>query len=149
MADRYEPGMGSGAGAGRAREPERSLADIARDALWNVQEIIRSEIRLARAEMQEKAAQARQAGILLAVGAVTGLYAVAFVLVCVYNALAYVMWPWLSALLIGIVLAAVAGMMLGAGVKRLKRLKPTPERTVESVKENVEWVRNQTRSSGT
>jgi uncharacterized membrane protein YqjE len=145
MADRYEPEYFSAAGAGRAREPEpavsgRSTADIVKDIVGNVQEIIRSEIRLAVVEMREKAVQAGKASALMAAGAIVGLYALAFFLVVVYNALA--LWPWLSALIVGVVLAIVAGALLWIGRNKIRRVTPKPEQTVATVKEDIEWVKN-------
>ncbi len=147
MSDAYQPEFPSGAGAGRAREPnpERSTVDVIKDIVANVQEIIRSEFRLARAEMTQKARSASRAVIMIAAGAIVGLYALAFILVCIYNALSYAIWPWLSALIIGVVLGIIGGGTLLAGRRLLKQVNPTPERTVQSVKEDVEWIKNQTR----
>jgi Flp pilus assembly protein TadB len=152
MADVYEPELPSGTGAGRARErapePEasltgRSAVDIIKDIVGNIQEIIRSELRLAKAEMTQKISEGSRAGILMAAGAVIGLYALAFFLVCIYNALSIVIWPWLSALIIGFVLGVTAFCVLGVGYSRFRKLNPKPEQTVAAVKEDVQWLKNQ------
>lgn len=151
MADVYEPEYPTGSGAGRAREPEqraaaeRSPVEIIKDIVGNVQEIIRSEIRLARLEMTDKAKNASRAAIMIAAGAIFGLYAFGFLLVCIYKLLTYAIWPWVSALIIGFVLGTLAGGLLYAGRKRMKEVRPAPEQTVQSVKENVQWVKEQTR----
>jgi Flp pilus assembly protein TadB len=150
MADRHQSEFFASAGAARARAPEaaiseRSTVEIVKDIVGNVQEIIRSEIRLATAEMREKAVQAGKASALLAVGAIVGLYAVAFFLVTIYNALSLVMWAWVSALIIGVVLAVAAGSMLLAGRKKLQRVRPKPEQTVETIREDIEWIKNRKR----
>jgi MFS family permease len=95
--------------------------------------------------MREKAVQAGKASALLAVGAIVGLYALAFFLVTIYNALSLVMWAWVSALIIGVVLALVAGAMLLAGRKKLQRVRPKPEQTVETIREDIEWIKNRKR----
>jgi uncharacterized membrane protein YqjE len=150
MADRYEPEYFSAAGAGRAREAEpavsgRSTVDIVKDIVANLQEIIRSEIRLAVVEMREKAVHAGKASALMAAGAIVGLYALAFFLVVAYNALSLVVWPWLSALIVGVVLAIAAGAMLWMGRNKIKRVRPKPEQTVETVKEDIAWIKNRKR----
>ncbi len=151
MADVYPPEFPSGAGAGRARVPEpppiteRSVIDIVKDIVANVQEIIRSEVRLATVEMREKAAQTGKAGAMLAAGVVVGLYGIGFLLAGIYNAIATALPAWASALIVGGVLAIIAGGMIGAGRKRLKQVNPTPQQTVASVKENVEWIKSQTK----
>ncbi len=151
MAEMYEPQFSSGAGAGRARLPEpegpsgRSPVEVIKDIVGNIQEIIRAEFRLARAEMSEKARAGQRAGILVAAGAVIGLYALAFLLVTAYNAISLVLWPWLSALIIGAVLGGTALILLAAGISKFKKLNPRPEKTVASVREDVEWLKTRTR----
>jgi hypothetical protein len=150
MADMYEPEFPSGAGFGRAREPEpavsgRSPVEVIKDIVANIQEIMRAEFRLARAEMSEKARSGSRAGILVAAGAVMGLYALAFLLVTAYNALAMVMPAWISALIIGVVLGAAAAILLAVGIKKFKQLNPRPDKTVASVKEDVEWLKTRTK----
>ena len=51
------------------------------------------------------------------------------------------MSPWLSALLVGVALAAVGYVMLQRGLRDLKRTDPTPRRTVESIKEDIQWAK--------
>lgn len=148
MADRYE--ASSGAGAARVREPvrivgERSTVDIIKDVVANIQSIIRSEIRLANAEMKEKVTKASKASIVMVAGGVLMLYAFAFLLVCIYQALTIAVWPWLSALIVFVVLSIVGVTMLSMGRARLKRIKPKPEMTMETVKEDVQWLKNRTR----
>jgi uncharacterized membrane protein YqjE len=146
MADAYDPEFPAGTGAGRAREPiERSPVEIIKDIVGNVQEIIRSEIRLARSEMTDNAKNAGRAGILLAAGAVLGLYAFAFLLVSIYNLLSYAIWPWVSALIIAVVLGVIAGALAAAGRTRWKQVSPAPRQAIESVKEDVQWLKKQTR----
>ena len=148
MAERYE--ASSGAGTARAREPvtivgERSTVDLIKDVVANIQSIIRSEIRLANAEMKEKATRASRASITMVAGGVLVLYGFAFLLVCIYQALTIVMWPWLSALIIFAVLSVIGLTMLAMGRSRLKRIKPKPEMTMERVKEDVQWLKTRTR----
>ena len=147
MADVYEPEYPSGAGAGRAREPEppvtgRSPVEVIKDIVGNIQEIFRAEIRLARAEVTEKLRQSSRAGILVGAGAVIGFYALAFGLVAVYTAISIAVWPWLSALIICAALGIAAVTLLAVGIGQFRKLNPKPERTVASVRENVEWVKN-------
>lgn len=140
-----QPGFPSGAGAGRAREPERSLGEVVKDIVSNVQEIVRSEVRLASVEMREKAVSTLKAGVKVAVGAVIGLYCLGFLLITIYKALNLVVAPWLSALFLFIVLGIIAAVLLAGGIRRIRNIKAKPERTVQSVKEDVEWIRNRKR----
>ena len=55
--------------------PDRSFADVLQDIVGNIQEIVRSEVRLAKAEISEEARKAKPAGLSIAAGAVFGLCA--------------------------------------------------------------------------
>jgi len=125
---------------------ERSTADVLKDIIGNVQEIIRSEVRLAKAEVREETGKAMVAARLLVIGAVVGIYAGAFILLAGVYALATIMSWWLAALIVGVTLAIGAGAMVTAGRGRLKDVTPKPEKTIHSVKENVEWMKDQVKS---
>jgi uncharacterized membrane protein YqjE len=124
---------------------DRSLSDVLQDVIRNVQEIVRSEVRLAKAEIREEAAKTKSATLLLGAGAVTAIFAILFLLLMIVLALALVMPSWAAALIVGAALAVVAGVTLPAGIRRFKLIHPTPERTVETIKENVEWAKQHTK----
>lgn len=136
--------LGEYAYTGRTGE-ERSAADVLKDIVGNLQEIIRSEVRLARAEIREETGKLANAGKMFAIGAVLGIFALGFVLWSLAYGLASVMSPWLATLIVGLVLGVVAGILISSGQTRLKAVSVKPERTVENVKENIEWMKNQTR----
>ncbi len=110
-----------------------------------MQEIVRSEVRLAKTEIREEAAKAKSSARLLGAGAVTAIFATLFLLLVIVYALALVMPSWAAALIVGAALAVVASVMLTAGIKRFKQIYPTPARTVETIKENVEWAKQHTK----
>jgi uncharacterized membrane protein YqjE len=124
---------------------ERSIADVLQDIIRDVQEIVRSEMRLAKTELREEAAKAKTAAGLLVAAAVTALFAVFFVLLAIVYALTRVMPSWAAALLVGVGLAVIATVMVMAGLTRLKQIQATPARAMDSMKENVEWVKQQTK----
>jgi uncharacterized membrane protein YqjE len=121
----------------------RSFSEVVQDILRNVQEIVRSEVRLAKTEIGEEAAKTKSSAVWLGAGAVTTMFAILFLLLMIVYALALFMPIWTAALIVGIVLAVVASVILNAGVRRIKQIHPTPERTVETIKENVEWAKQQ------
>jgi len=123
---------------------ERPIAEVVRDIIANVQDMVRSEVRLAKAEIKEEASKTAQGAAYLAVGGMLALYAVGFVLVAIAQMLDLVMPAWAAALLVAVVLGITAAVLVGKGRERLH--VPAPEKTIESVKENVEWMKNQTRS---
>jgi uncharacterized membrane protein YqjE len=122
---------------------DRSISDVLQDILRNVQEILRSEVRLAKTEIREEAAKTKSSAVLLGTGAVTAIFALLFLLLMIVYMLGLVMPSWIAALIVGAALAVVASVMLTAGIRRFKQIHPTPERTVEIIKENVEWAKQQ------
>ena len=124
---------------------DRSISNVLQDIVRNVQEIVRSEVRLAKTEIREELDQARSSTLLLAAGAAAGMFALLFLLLAVVYALALTMPAWAAAMIVGAALAAVAIVLFTVGLKRFKQIHPTPARTVETIKENVEWVRQHTK----
>jgi Putative Actinobacterial Holin-X, holin superfamily III len=120
---------------------DRSLADVFQDIVRNVQEIIRAEIALARTEVRQEASKAVSSLAWVVVGALSGLFAVVFILWTAAYALG-LLWPmWAATLVVAGVLTLSAIGLLTIGIRRLRELHPTPERTVQTIKENVAWVR--------
>jgi uncharacterized membrane protein YqjE len=124
---------------------ERSLSDVLQNIIRNVQEIMRSEVRLAKTEILEEATKAKSATLWLGAGAVIAIFAIFFLLLMIVYALALLMPSWAAALIVGVALAVAASVMLIAGARRFKQIHPTPERTVETIKENVEWAKQHTK----
>jgi uncharacterized membrane protein YqjE len=125
---------------------DRSPGEIVKDIVENAQEIIRSEVRLAKAEIREESRKAAAAGISFGTGAVMGLYAVGFLLAALTALLGRVMPWWGAALIVGALLAIGAAVAISGGMKKWKEVNTTPEKTIADVKENVEWLKRQTKS---
>jgi uncharacterized membrane protein YqjE len=124
---------------------DRSLSTVLGDIVGNIQQIIRAEIRLAKAEVSDEAAKARRGAILLGAGALIGMLALgAIVLACIY-ALSIFVAPWLAALIVGIVFAIIAGLCAAAGAKQFKRVSLAPPKTVATVQETVQWAKTRAR----
>jgi hypothetical protein len=50
---------------------------------------------------------------------------------------------WLSALIVGIIVIAIGGIMIMAGRSSLQKISVVPEQTIESIKEDTEWAKEQ------
>ncbi|MBV9697149.1 MAG: phage holin family protein [Gammaproteobacteria bacterium] len=123
---------------------ERSISDVLTDIVHNIQDIVRSEIRLAKTEVAEDWRKVRAAGVLLGVGALLGAYGGFFILLCIVNALSQVMPGWAAALAVGVVLAIIALVLVSSASARLKRASNNPApKTVATLKENVQWAKHQ------
>jgi len=124
---------------------DRSVADVLQDILRNVQDILRSEVRLAKAEIRQEATQAATAALWMTIGVVGLLSAWMFLLWTAVYALATVLPLWAATLVIAVAVACAGGTVLTAGLRRFTRMKPMPERTIESLQENLEWMKQPTK----
>jgi uncharacterized membrane protein YqjE len=123
---------------------DRSISTVLHDIVGNVQEIIRSEVRLAKTEVTEELRKLGLASILLVVGALLLIFSTLFLLLAVVYALSAVVPAWAAALIVGAGVGVIAALCCGLGVKRFKVVRAAPK-TTESVKENVEWAKQLTR----
>ncbi len=125
---------------------DASLGTLVSQLSSQIPALIRSEIRLAQAEVTEKG---KRAGIGLGMFSVAGLLAffgLAFLLTTAALLLDLVMPGWLAALIVTVVLFAVAGLAALLGKKKVaEATPPTPERTIESVKEDIATVKGERR----
>ena len=123
-------------------QPERAISDVLRDILRNLQEIVRAEVRLARAEIRDDAKKTAASAAWLVAGIVGALSAWAFLLWTIAFALSTRMSMWAATLLVAVVLAVAASVLIAGGLRRFKQLHHMPERTIASIKENVEWLKH-------
>jgi uncharacterized membrane protein YqjE len=128
-----------------ATENSRSIADVLQDIVANVQGIVRAEVRLAKTEVKEEASKAGGAAAMVGAGVVAAIYTVGLLLLTILYALATAMPLWFAALILFVLLAVTTAILLSIGKKRFQAVHATPEKTVETMKENVEWVKSQTK----
>lgn len=130
---------------GQVQREHRSPGEIVRDIVANAQDIIRAEVKLAKTEIREESQKAISASAMLVAGGVIALYGLGFLLAAITAALALVMPFWAAALIVGALLAAGGGAGIALGLQHWKKVH-APRKTIEDVKENVEWLKHQTKS---
>lgn len=135
--------------AGGAQPPasqERSTGDLVKSLSEQVSVLIRDELKLAQLEMTRKGKQAGMGIGMLGGSGVIALYGVGCLLACAIIALSGVVAAWLAALIVGAALLAAAAAAALAGRGRLhKATPPVPEQTVDSIKTDVEEIRERAR----
>ena len=119
----------------------RSFSDVFQDIVRDVHEIVRAEFRLAKAELREEAARAVVSAGTMAAGAAAALLAAYFLLWTIVFVLALVIPLWAAALIMTALLGITSAALIVAGRRRLEQVQVTPDRTVATLKENIEWVR--------
>jgi uncharacterized membrane protein YqjE len=120
-----------------AAQRERSLAEVFQDIVANVQDIVRSELRLASVEIRQELVKAAAAGKVAAAGGVLAFFSFALFLLAAVYGLALVMPPWMAALTLAVILAITGSILISAGRKRLKLIHFKPEKTVSSIRETL------------
>jgi uncharacterized membrane protein YqjE len=106
--------------------------------------LARDEVALARRELEQKLKTVQSAAAVVAIGAIVALIATLSVCAAVIIALAEYVGPWQSALIVGLVLGMAAGVTILIGVSRFKRTSLRPEKTIETLEENKEWLKDLT-----
>lgn len=124
---------------------ERSISDVLQDIIGNIQDILRSEIRLAKTEIREQADKAKLAGILIGSGAVAGVFAAFLILLTFVYALTRVIPDWAAALVVALGLLVLGSALIASGIGRFKKVKVAPDKTIENMKENIEWAKQETK----
>jgi hypothetical protein len=127
---------------------ERPLGEIARELSRDVSLLVRQEVELAKAEMAQKGRVAAPGlGMIGGAGAV-GLMAAGALTASLILVLSIFLPEWLSALAVGVVLAAVAYLLIKQGKERVGEAgAPVPQQTIETVKEDVEWAKTRATSA--
>lgn len=122
---------------------ERSLGQLFSQLSQDVSALFRQEVRLAKIEMSQKASEAgKQVGFIAAGGFVA--YAGFLVLLAaLILGLSEFMAAWLAALIVGIVVAGIGYFLVQKGISDLKNMNPAPEKTIKTIKEDGQWLKQQ------
>lgn len=126
---------------------DRSTGELLKRLSEETTTLVKQEIDLAKAEITEKGKKAGTGAGLFGGAGLLGVFALAAVTTAAIAALDTAMPLWLAALIVGVVYAAIAGVMALRGKKEVQEATPpVPEQTVESVKEDVSWAKSQAKS---
>lgn len=124
---------------------ERSLGELLGDLTREITTLVRQEAALAKAEMGQKASRVgRHLGALAAGGAVAYAGLLAIIAAIILMLMEAGLPGWASALLVGIVVAGLGGFLVWRGLDALKREDLTPRQTLETLKEDAQWAKEQT-----
>jgi hypothetical protein len=114
------------------------ISEIAQD----LSTLMRQELELAKVETKREVTKAGKAGGMLGGAGFAGWMAVLFVsLALMFTLGALIPLGW-AALIVAVIWGAVAAVLYTQGRKKMDEVNPVPEKTVETVKEDVRWVQN-------
>ena len=121
----------------------RPLGDLFGDLATEMSNLVRQEVALAKVEVAQKAKYVgRNVGYLVVGGAVAHVALLAIV-AAIIMLLANVLPYWGAALLVGVVIGVVGWLLIGKAMMALQNADLTPRETVETLKEDATWMKEQ------
>jgi hypothetical protein len=124
-------------------DESRSLGDLFGDLSRDFSTLMRQEVELAKVEIREEATKAGKAGGMLGGAAIAGLFGLLLLSFAAAWGLTEIMPEGAAFLLVGLVYVAVAAFLFVTGRTKLRQVRPMPEDTVETLKEDVQWAKAQ------
>lgn len=126
-----------------------NIADLLKQLRDDTTKLVRSEIALAKAEVSEKASVLSRKAVYVGVGALLG-YAALTPLLFAFGYLLrdlYISWgasngtgTFLGLLTVALITGGISACIIAKGLA--ERLGLAPEKTIQSLKENKDWVQN-------
>jgi len=123
---------------------ETSIGELIGDISNDLSQLFRQEIELAKAEIKQEATKAGKAAGMLGGAGFAGYLAVVLLSFALVFGLANVMDAGWAALIVAVIWAVIGAVLYAAGRKRLKTVDPVPRRTVDTLKEDAQWLKNPT-----
>ena len=123
-------------------DDDRSVGQLLGDVTRELQALVRKEFELAKAETKEELQKAGAAGKSFGIAGLMGYVALVMLSFAAAWALTAIMPTGWAFFAVGVVFVVVAGLLALQGRKELKRFHAVPEETVETLKEDVEWLKS-------
>jgi Flp pilus assembly protein TadB len=151
-ADRYPAdGAYAAASADRAVPADRadevaetSVGELIGNISNDLSQLFRQEVELAKAELKQEASKAGKAAGMLGGAGFAGYLAVVLLSFALVFALSNVMDPAWAALIVAVIWAIIGAVLYMNGRKKLQTVDPVPRRTVDTIKEDAQWLKNPT-----
>lgn len=122
-------------GGARQDVSNLSVGDLLGNVSRDLSTLMRQEVSLAKAEIRAEAGKAGKGAGMLAGAGMAAWLCVLFVSIAVWWGLANVMDTGLAALIVAVLWAIAGGVLYATGRRTLRAMNPTPERTVDTVKQ--------------
>lgn len=129
---------------------ERSLADLIRELRDESTVLLRQEVAMAKTEMSEKASTVGRNVTTMVIGGAVAFLAIIFLLLAVTGGLALMILAtdaelhaiWIAPLIVGLVIAAIAAVMILTATETLASTSLVPHQTIETLKEDKQWAQS-------
>jgi hypothetical protein len=123
---------------------QTSIGELIGNISNDLSQLFRQEVELAKAELKQEATKAGKAGGMLGGAAFAGYLAVVLLSFALVFALSNVMDPGWAALIVAVIWLIIGAVLYANGRKKLKDVDPVPHRTVDTIKEDAQWLKNPT-----
>jgi uncharacterized membrane protein YqjE len=120
------------------------VGEIFGNLATDIQDLVRGEIRLARAELDQKLTRVLMGAIWMLGGALVGFAGLVVILQGVAAALALWLGTWAASLIVGVVIVLVGALLARSGLAMLSLKSLTPDRTAESLQKDARVVKEHT-----
>ena len=140
-------GTGAGMpGSSDAGSGQEGIGSLISGTLKDLQELVRAEVQLAKTELTEDAKTIGSAAGMVVAAAALGLVGLIILMIGVAWLLAESMDRWLAFGIVGVVLLALAGILALVGKNRVSAASLKPEQTIDTLKEDRAWAKQQINS---
>ena len=112
---------------------EVSVGDLIGNVTRDLSTLLRQELALAQAELKQEAVKTAKGGGAMAGAAVAGFFVLMFLSIALWAGLSNVMDAGWAGLIVAVIWAIIAAVLFATGRSRLRQVRPTPERTVETL----------------
>jgi len=123
---------------------DTSIGDLIGNISNDLSTLFRQEVELAKVELKEEASKAGKAAGMLGVAGFAGYLAIVLLSFAAVFGLANVMDAGWAALIIAVVWGIIGAVLFVTGRNKLKTVDPMPRRTVDTIKEDAQWLKNPT-----
>ena len=122
---------------------DHSVSEVVKELVRDISALIRSEVTMAKSELQDSMARLGTGAGLLGGAGITGLFAVEFLLLALmFGMIAWGLSPWVAALGVAMILAVIAAILALGGKKSVSEASLAPTRTLHQVKSDFEAIKS-------
>jgi len=133
------------------RDEGQSIAQLLSGIVEDAQLLVRREVDLAKQEVINELDKVKQGATSLGIGiglaAVGGIMLTLMLVYLLHEVAGLPLWG--SYFIVGAILGGIGAFMLMSGIKRMKQIDPIPHETIDTVKEDIAWIREQNPSDKT
>jgi hypothetical protein len=132
---------------GETTTDDKSLGELVATATRDLSLLVHQEVELAKAEIKRDIAAAGKGAGLFGGAGFAGVFALAFLSISAAYGISWLGVPLGCAFFtVGVLYAIAAGVLALTGKKKLSAMSPPAEKTIETLKDDVEWAKHPTRA---